>query len=188
MQIYKDAGYANNRLAGTIVRYNGRPINVMEIHGGKVVAIDILTGDQIVKAYDDKLDINPVPLGYVNTGTKAYYTARCPVRKDWKQGLRGNTFRAVAAGGGKVYSEMLNMTHVGQTILGDYPSFKKCVQQVKAATVDSIAFCRDLAIDFQGTIWLKGEYDIATVDLSTNKYKMKENGYWAEEYLKESGI
>lgn len=186
MELYKDENYANGRLTGTVVRYDSKPVTILAMGGGKVIASDLVTGNQFEFKYGDKkLNIDPVPLGYINEGTSAYYACRCPVRKDWKQGLRGQTFRAIQIGYNTPIQEMLAMVNLGKTILGDYPKLGKVVDILKAGAAMSVAFSRELAFDKAFNIWLKGEYNIGKFDPAKQQVQLDEKHYWADEFVKE---
>ena len=63
--------HAQSYLNGTIVRYKNNPVYIRELYrdGGIKAQLSRLTSPKIfsVRLNDDQLDINPFPLGFVNT-------------------------------------------------------------------------------------------------------------------------
>lgn len=181
---YPDKNYASGRLIGTIVRYKEKPVIVQDMSGDIVKIKNLLTGD-----YEDGmypyLDINPVPLGYVNTKGNVYYVSRCPMRKDWKQGLRSQTIRAILIGDTYPVSHELNMKDVARTIIGDFPSLSASIKKLKDGDVSAIAFSRSFALDSVGNIWHKAIRNIGKLDFKTLKKSIKDEFFWTKEELEE---
>jgi len=158
MLVYKNAEYAANRLAGTIVRRiignQHIPIAIANIANSKVAYTTL--ADNIPDVCDLKeLDLDPVPLGYINNQKIATYWARKPMRQDWRQGLRAANVVCLshphAEWGGN------NLKQIAACIDGVYPTFKQCLGKVKRnpEAKGSIAFSRDFAIDGGGALMYK---------------------------------
>jgi hypothetical protein len=185
---YEDYNYAYQRLVGTIVMYADRPVMVNNIDDEMIAHIkDLITGEGKYAKYDNDFDITPVPLGYCNIKKSAYYLSRSPMRKDWKQGLRAQTVRAVLSGLGHVPFEELPNSALGLTIMNVYPSFEEVVELVTKKKYHTIAFNRSFAVDENLNIWHKGVRKIGTIiDAATKAYTLSDDYFWAKETLEEA--
>lgn len=149
MKFYKDVPYAISRLVGTIVRYKGEPVEVI----GKDdphVRIQYLMSKR--KDWIDvrRLDINPVPLGYLNSDEfGCTYLSRIPMRSDWRQGLRQ---KAIKVSNGLLF-DAFDRKDVAKTILNIYPHLKDARNMCD--DVRRVAFAREWCIGSKDTIWYK---------------------------------
>ena len=143
---YDTADYAEGRLAGTIIKLDGKAVKLSHCFGDMMaLVVDISTGqDKEVKL--DDLDLSPIQLGYVNRGGEAYYLKRLPKREDWRQGLRCNNVS---------HHQMLGMGVV-QLLSGDYPTFEEAHERVTAYEQNSVAFSRVFAVEMYGYLRYKG--------------------------------
>lgn len=182
---YSDKNYAVGRLIGTIVRYNSKPVMVNEINGTEISYRNLLTSKTEYGLYDG-LDINPVPLGYTNSHGISYYLTRCPMRKDWKQGLRSQTMRALECGANFPISHEINLRDVARTIIGEFPSVEKAIKALVDNDAVTIAFSRTFALDGDGSIWHKAIRNIGKLNFKNGDTDIKEEFFWVKEELKEA--
>lgn len=180
MKMYSEMDYANNRLGGTVVRYGGKAITVIEISsGGTVAATYVTTGDPVACDVSE-LDITPVPLGYVNTKVDAKYAVRMPMREDWRQGLRENNART--HDGMKLFT-YTNWHQVGATIDGVFPPFEDCYKAIKVGKTVARAFSRNFAIHLDG-LQYKGRFIVGDVLSKDQEVKLSPKFEWLEDVLK----
>jgi len=166
-----DWEYANSRLAETVVTHNERPFFVYNVRDG--VANGYYLDHPANCTVDAKeLDTIPVKLGYANFNGKCYYLTRVPKRRDWRQGLRRENMYSIPSQGIRV----LDWRVIGQTILGKYPTFKKCVQV--ARTGKQLAWHRQWALSGVGVLY-RGEL-VGRVDEEGNITLDKEFNYLKE--------
>ena len=93
----------------------------------------------------DDLNLEPVPLGYINYDGSAYYVARKPMRNDWRQGLR--TANMAFIGNEGFYQ--IPTKELRETVLEMYPTVEKVKEMFKANIVKARAFSRDFALQRQ---------------------------------------
>lgn len=157
MELYKNKGYANVRLQGTIVRRKKIPVIVHEVRGDVVSALNMVTKEEEVFNYKE-LDITPVPLGYVNYNKHTFYLSRSPVRNDWRQGLRDRSMVWRYDSYNQYTQQYAKMTKLGKdfgvpvdcvakTIMGEYPTFNKVLNTLKLLNKsNSMSFSRFFAV------------------------------------------
>lgn len=152
MSMYGDDwSYANSRLGETIVRLKGVPVYIFQVGPGMSVKYSKLEEiDNPSFCLVDDLDLKPVPLGYCNYNKNACYLARIPMRRDWRQGLRRGNFASLSGHA----AERIPYDTLGQVILGDYPTYKACLDAVRK--VKSIAWHRHWAVDNGLQVFYKG--------------------------------
>jgi hypothetical protein len=142
--MYDEVNYAITRLPGTVVRLGKRPVTIMEISSTGLVVFCYLDGAGKVESCKlNDLDINPVPLGYVNKPDNSYYAVRMPMRNDWKQGLRDVNIRT--SDGAKILN-YVNWKHIAKTIQGEFTPYKGCLNMVQKGTAVKQAFGRNFAL------------------------------------------
>lgn len=148
----KDFGYANSRVAGTLVRLkkNNEPV-LVQIVGNSGICIvtpaeDIETREKDLRVHLDDLNLEPVPLGYVNNSGYAIYLQRIPVRRG--PGNQGLTQANCGSSGERLWR--FPAKSLRQCILGEYPTFAKAVEEAKVPRRNGsrklIAFNRHWAI------------------------------------------
>lgn len=139
-----DYDYARSRLEGSVVMLEGVPIYITEIwiDCGSVRGTNCLTGD-MVSCHVKDLNLEPVPLGYVNNNDYAIYTCRTPARK-YKQGLSRYNFYTFSPhlGAGVKF----NSSYVARTIVNQFPKILDCAESVFCQEKVSAAFSRDFSI------------------------------------------
>ena len=155
-----DLEYAQGRLIGTIVRYKGKPIRIADVFydDDGEMCFTGRTATGIVETSLDLLDLEPIPLGYVNYQECAYYLVRKPMRNDWRQGLRPGNFTFIGREG---FFE-LPLKELTDTCLNNYPTFTEARTSIKDGA-ESVAISRHFAIDSQNNFLYKsrvvGSYD-----------------------------
>ena len=183
MQTYEEPGYAADRLMGTIVRHKGKAVKVDVIGAGGKTGITYISTGRREECNLRDLDITPVPLGFCNLNREATYLSRCPVRQDWKQGLRNKTLRSSSDRWG---IDEIPFKAIGYTIENNYPTLKDAFQHLSEGAVNMMAWCRNFAVDSQGNIYFKalgvvGEF----LDRKERRFQLKKEFIWVQESLEE---
>ena len=145
--------YAKGRLESTLVRVGEEPFYVHQIKtlGPSMIAEGLFYHSGEVKTVKlSSINIEPVPLGYVNYGAHCYFIMRKPARK-WKQGLCFGNIAFVGAQGFREFpiNEMRN------TIKNIYPTFNEATRLVKGEH-KSVAFSRDFAVTRNNEVLYRG--------------------------------
>ncbi len=179
MRPYEEAAYADNRLKGTIVRYKGEAVYINSINADNVVSFTKLVSNQLGSCKTKELDINPVPLGYVNWSKKAWYVCRRPMRQDWKQGLRDNNI--CLYDGTKVSA--IDLSIIARTIDGLFPKFGEVKSQIANQNVQEMAFCRDFSMDVEKKIHFKGKFTVG--EFTGRRIRLYDDYDWLNELLEE---
>ena len=140
-----DIEYASRRLNNTLVRtLSGDPFYINRTmydgQGGMIHIGTNLATNEPQTVFHSDIDLEPVPLGFVNTSSDMVYVARKPMRRDWRQGLCFNNMITY----GKLRPEEINMKLLVQPILQKYPSFPRALQSLEKK--NSIAFSREFGI------------------------------------------
>lgn len=141
----QDFAYANDRLAGTIVSKDGRPIHLQAVSRNGSVSFNFLGSDEVSVCKLEEVDVTPIKLGYINLPIRAEYFFRIPSRQ-YKQGLREGTCANQAG-------RRSNITHSRQLVncmLGIYPSVDQCVETLVNGESQSVAFGRKYAVAAKG--------------------------------------
>jgi hypothetical protein len=131
-----------SKLHNTVVRYKGDPVIVQVGEGIRSMHTHLKylkTGKKVtdyegvIHCSNPLLDISSPPLGYCNYGKNSYYTNRLPVRR-YRTGLASeNLYVSIARptirfDDDEVSSvKILKSKELSKTILGEYPSFKECL-------------------------------------------------------------
>lgn len=142
MRFFTDPHYARQALANSLIRVGESPVWVGGFDGWATTLYYPINGK--TSRVEDirevkKLNIEPVPLGYVNLKTRAEFISRIP-RRRWKQGL---SREAVSA---PVSDIFLKSRALGNCILNRYPAIEVSILLVKTHQVVSSAFNREWAI------------------------------------------
>lgn len=141
-----DLDYASRRLNNTLVRLaNGDPFFISRTYRDDMGVMrhygtNLAQGESQEALHTD-LNLEPVPLGFVNTSSDMVYVARKPMRRDWKQGLSHNSMITH----GKLRPEDVNMKLLVQPIMQQYPSFARALASLQGKK-NSVAFSRDFGI------------------------------------------
>lgn len=206
MQLYNDRVYAAERLNGTVVRAGDKAVRVIAI--GAATAVQYLSNGIAENIPYNKLNLDPVPLGYCNFGGSAVYLSRSPVREDWKQGLRPGTMRATFLErpkalvveedddqprfgdvGPPLRLKNIPDVELAKTIEGVFPTFDEVISALRRGgrKLVSLAYSRNFAIDTEYNIFHKGEYLIGKfTSPETRTYQLNDKFWWAKEALEES--
>ena len=180
--MYDSSEYADSRLRDTIVRQGDKPVKILSCftNEGKIWA-ELFTypggGRRTVPL--DKLDLTPVPLGFSNTSRGVAYLARIPKRLDYRQGLRFSNYTSLY---GREHRS-ISKTSIANTIRGNYPSFKSCLDEVVNMERFSQAFSREFALlSERGSVKIIAKWGLMVGDV-INKEPLLKNGF---EYLQET--
>lgn len=173
--------YAQTRLNKTLVRVGEEPFYIREVDDwGDGVAVEgyFYKSPHIKQTFlVGELNLEPVPLGYVNYEGGAYYLSRKNMREDWRQGLRqGNMFFIGPEGFFDFPIEPMR-----DTILNNYPSFQEAVKYIEEEIVDQVAFSRRFALGRGKRLMYKGRV-VGTYDKLA---KLSEAYIYLTEYLNE---
>ena len=137
----KDWYYASSRLVGSVVRLDNYPVIVQDV-GNKECLVRKLGQHHLFTTETNNLDINPLPLGYVNTSSGLNYSVRMPARK-YRQGLRAETFYTKALKGYRIKFDSPDLV---PTIRGKFPSLEECLNSLFNDEQELIAFNRHWAV------------------------------------------
>lgn len=185
---YDTADYAATRLVDTIIRYKDMAVFVKAVglKNGKISirCLDLLDEDEnLIEAYLEDCDINPVPLGYVNHNKTTHYITRTPMRRDWRQGLR--MLNIVDVEGAQ--PRMIPYHTIAHTILGKYPSFKSCLDRLSSKDkILKMAYCRDFSINNEGVLIYKGLFEVGKIDMINGAITILPEYNWVGEAFDES--
>ena len=140
-----DLEYASRRLNNTLVRTDtGKAFFVLRtyyndagimVHDGDLID----EGDRITILHS-KLDLEPVPLGFINVTDDMVFISRKPMRRDWKQGLSHNSINTF----GRLRPDEVNIRALSQPINKTYPTFAKALSSLNKRS--SMAFSRDFGL------------------------------------------
>ena len=137
-----DYGYAQAKLCDSLVRLGRIPIIVREICSETGHVSYTTTQGDVGVCTVESLNLEPVPLGYVNQSRACTYTARIPARH-WRQGLRANLLHFSGR-----YSKRVNLNspNLVNTILNNYPTMSDCFEAILNEEVLEKAFSRNFAL------------------------------------------
>lgn len=145
-----DLDYATRRLNNTLVRIaNGDPFYITRTYLDDT-GVMYHRGTNLAQGETQEvphalLNLEPVPLGFVNTSSDMVFIARKPMRRDWKQGLSHNSMVTY----GRLRPDEINMKLLVQPIMQQYPSFSRALSAIKGKK-SSIAFSRDFGLTKRG--------------------------------------
>lgn len=168
---FYDLAQAQRYLNSSIIRVADEPVWVEEtLKKGADIMLYFSKLDEVglnpksIKSTDPDVDMNPVPLGMVNTFIRdqpaAYYCSRSPVRKQ-RIGLARDNLD-VRTVNGRDMADMRNYilpsSALSLTIRNRYPTIARAWGQVKR-TGGTAAISRRLAIDGNARVWYMGYPD-----------------------------
>lgn len=145
MMYEDDIDYAIRRLNNTLVRTeDGHPFYITSTFWDEDMRMkhkgqDMVTGERR-EAFHNSLNLEPVPLGFINTDRGMVFVARKPMRRDWRQGLSHNSLVTF----GKYLPEEVNLKWLCQPILQNYPTLQRAIEQVDKK--GSVAFSREFGL------------------------------------------
>lgn len=153
---FYDSDHAHRYLSGSVIRIGGEGayINNVFTNRGKIklsfYLIKDITKESTCSIEDEDVDLNPVPLGFVNYSAfnslhLAVKAVRIPAR-DWKIGL---TTRNLNIDVGAIPKRtILISTGMHKTIVNEYPSVAEAIDRVqKGGKQVSVAFSRKFSIN-----------------------------------------
>jgi hypothetical protein len=148
---YETPDYAYQRLDSTVVRINKEAVYIQFLEGWHCNII-VLATKKNYKADIRKvpLDLNPIPLGYINRRNEAIYLTRKPLRK-YKQGLSRDSLVVKAIGEAKMAmrnkGDILLSPELSKCVDNIYPSLTEAFNSVEIEKAQSVAFSRVFAIN-----------------------------------------
>lgn len=147
-----DVEYAESRLTGTIVRYQGEPafVNNVTYQRDRPVAVLRYISPRADEAVPlDDLDLSPFNLGYVNYRNIASFLTRVPMRGDYRQGLRTHNMYSHFG----YHHQSIPISGIYNTLMNVFPTFRQCVVAVQATEQSrSSAWHLNWALDREGNI------------------------------------
>ena len=140
----EDWGYASQKIGESLVRWKDTLVYVLRVGESDVRVRDITTQlDSSVPLGD--LNLEPIPLGYLNHRNFCEHLSRIPARQ-YRQGLRGNLLNRVAINAvGRVTDIIFNPGLV-KMMLGKYPTMEECFEAIINEEATSKAFSIDFAL------------------------------------------
>lgn len=151
---YKDEyRYAGSRLVGSVVRFNGKPVMVDNVDEEGRATGYYIKSERPFNAHISNMNLDPVPLGYINTGSNAVYIARQPKRNDWRQGMR---FANVKSINSNITPNELGYKCIAPCIMGEFPNIEEC-QKAVANGANSMAFSRRFSIGNNKSLSYRGK-------------------------------
>lgn len=154
--VYDSVEEATNRIAGTIVTYEGRPVYIrsVENHDDGVLRVQMAEfpyrGEYVRKKINSpafRRFVTP-PLGYCNyfnrENANAVWCERISSRSR-RQGLCAEVFNAVTHGGYRIgFDELMATEAFREMIVGEYPAFDDVIGRLIPNSC--IAVSRDFAV------------------------------------------
>ena len=181
-----DHEYADSRVRGTIVRYEGEPVQVDNIFrddetGEPTAVLKVLKSGRGSTAPLAALDLEPFKLGYVNYALSASYISRMPMRRDYKQGMR---YQNINSGYG-YHQKDIPLKDYYDTLMGKFPSFASALRSVTEGKLESCAWGHHWAVDNEGSLLYKFGKQVGTVGGVTGPV-LDDNHTHLQEQLEES--
>lgn len=164
---YDDWKYANSRLADTYIMDDGVVTWVKSVDGAGKATLKPCKPDnagEMYKKHCNLLDLTPIKLGYVNVSKGCIYTSRAPVRRDYRQGLSGNTIRISSLQ--NFVLENFKYHWLNTPASNAYPKFSASLDAVSSGKRVGQAFSRDFCLVKQGdhvAVEYRGRYSIGMV-------------------------
>ena len=113
------------RLRRSVIMYGTLPVFVEGVEEKSLLMTALLTGKALkVESSSDKLNLNSLPLGYVNTREGALYIRRRPVRL-YKQGICSENLCTSSRSG--VPERVLRSKAFAKMLINSYPTFSEVV-------------------------------------------------------------
>lgn len=138
-----DIDYARRRLVGTVVRTpTGNPFYVTQVEQddgdlrcyGHDYAVDRDANHLLAE-----VNLEPLPLGFVNLTNDMAFLCRKPMRRDWRQGLSQNNLVIY----GNLSARDFPYKLLKQPVLKQYPSWSAALTKLTSTKKMSMAFSRD---------------------------------------------
>ncbi len=167
-----DERHARTYLIGSIIRLKNEPIMVTDLQSVeerkrdkefKLIYSDLGSlYNKIVFLPNVRIDMNPVPLGMMDTDEETFYVQRNPSR-GWKIGLcsenisyhkiEGKKMGNIRTPRGHDRGLRLSTLSLYNCIMGKYPSYTKALKSIIEGDRHSIAFSRKFAIHRGGLVY-----------------------------------
>lgn len=184
MKGYDTASYAATRLNETVIRKGLEPILVHSCtdgYKGIKVQYQYIVSGASGEDYLHNLNLDPVPLGYVNFNGNAIYLTRMPMRQDWKQGLRD---RNITTADG--FNNPLPYHVIANTIIGKFPTIKNCLERLNSSNMNTaMAFNRDFCVERSGNLKYKSLFDIGNINMDNANINIDDSFSWVREAFEE---
>ena len=143
--MYVDRDYAESRLTGTLVRWNGKAVAVCCVRDDMSCEVkDVLQGTYSEVHIDD-LDLQSPPLGFVNIDRGVQYLVRRPMRADWRQGVRTNSVINQLTRGSRPTTDL-----IAECINGSYPKKSIALRRLREG-VRGVAISREFSLTRKGS-------------------------------------
>lgn len=147
---YESVDDVRLRLHRSVVRLGDSPVFVEDVIGLKDVMVTHLLSGNTEKVKVDKLDLSPVPLGYVLTEERGLLLAtRKPTRK-FKQGLTQENLFTKSVLSDSPARLIYTSKSMAKTIVGDYPTVGDAFQRVRSGSIKACPFSREWAVADNG--------------------------------------
>lgn len=152
--------HASLYLVGSIIRIDGLPVRVENIEYKNSLRRQILFYHSIgkrekvksISLESTRVDMNPIPLGFINYKefgeNKAIRAYRIPSRQ-WRIGLTAENLRIIpnTLDGFQIKRKIIESIYFKQSVCGNFPNIEEIIKMIKDRKATSQAFSRDFAID-----------------------------------------
>lgn len=153
--MYDEQDNISMRLLNSVVRVGKTPVYVIDAGAQEIRYKSLTSGrENTINLKSPRLDLSPIPLGYVNYRGEIYYLSRMPVRK-YKQGLSSESLNMNGRNGRA--KDVLRSKALAKCVLGQYPSQQEAIQRIKDGEIMGLAFSRQFAICENGGFGGGGE-------------------------------
>ena len=182
--------YVSSRLRGTCVLHKEHGLFYVDHvirEKEKVVLVGCVVSDGMLGNYIrlpiEQFNLETPKLGNCNFDGRAFFITRVPLRKDWKQGIRGSNLsrieklNEIRPYGFEGYKLLVN------TVVGKFPSFTECVDRVEDIYTEA-AFTHDFMVDSNMVVYYKNRFKVGSVT-DYNKIRIYDDYQWLEESLAE---
>lgn len=180
MMRYESENDVNLRLKSSLVRKGNEPVYVQAVEDKETVVVHNCHTGRKERIEVEKLNLTPVPLGYVITGGDVVYVTRKPTRK-YKQGLTNDNSSAKHVLTGRPVAVRMNDEGLAKTIMGEFPSIEEAFQRCREGA-DIIPFSRNWAVaNCKDELCVMYKCEVVgyvgdnSVMLSPDKYYLKES-------------
>lgn len=144
MRFFTEPHYARQAFANCLIRIGESPVWIGDFNGWSTSFYYPLNSKKTfiedIREVKHLLNIEPVPLGYVNHKNGASYVRRAGARQ-WKQGLNRDNLRGPVINKGV----LLKSKELARTIKGKFPSYDEAYN-IYSRTGKSRAFSREWAL------------------------------------------
>lgn len=178
--MYEFIDYAQGRLVDTVISIDQVPCYVMAVSDDRKIKYKTFPAGvlQVCSLDSDKIDLTPLPLGYVNFKRGSTYLTRIPQRR-WKQGLDYRGIRSQ----GLDYREddWFTSRAMLDCFNTKYPSYLEALFLLEEDR-PCVAFSSKWAVDYEGAVFFRG----TKVGKIEGEITLKETYGYLQEMLEES--